>query len=120
MDIEEDTNVTMPVFKSPSDDLLELVKKKTEIESKLINMERQIFNLEENYLAETSNCGNLVKGWDSYLSNKMPITTKRTKVRDIDRIFSLSSTTSFKNNNSSDPLYLQELKDKGAMLTNSL
>jgi len=50
----------------------------------------------------------------------MPITTKRTKVRDIDRIFSLSSTTSFKNNNSSDPLYLQELKDKGAMLTNSL
>jgi len=117
--MEEDTNVTMPVFKSPSDELLELVKKKTEIESKLINMERQIFNLEENYLAETSNCGNLVKGWDSYLSNRTPtITTKRTKVRDIDRIFSLSSTTSFKNNNSSDPLYLQELKDKGAMSTN--
>lgn len=45
----------------------------SQIERELYALEKQIYNLETNYLQDTFYIGNLVKGWSGYSSNRYTI-----------------------------------------------
>eukprot|EP01102_Stenamoeba_stenopodia_P022949 TRINITY_DN9754_c0_g1_i1.p1 TRINITY_DN9754_c0_g1~~TRINITY_DN9754_c0_g1_i1.p1 ORF type:complete len:217 (+),score=54.18 TRINITY_DN9754_c0_g1_i1:81-653(+) len=74
-----------------------LIEKKHSLERTLQNLERQIYALETSYLEDTLAVGNILKGWDGYLSNRSSNFTRK-KFKESDRLFSLSSVTSLKNN----------------------
>ncbi|GAB5358287.1 hypothetical protein AAMO2058_000445100 [Amorphochlora amoebiformis] len=72
-----------------------LMARKAQIEDDLKSTERQIFDLEESYIIDTSHYGNVIKGWEGYQSAKPKQThnVRKPKIIDKDRIFSESSTT---------------------------
>jgi Histone acetyltransferase subunit NuA4. len=89
----------------------EIIDKKAALEAELRTLEKQIYDLETNYIEETQNTGfsiikwivtfsgNIIKGWEGFLSNKNTKSTlltgfKKIKCNPNDRIFSLSSCTS--------------------------
>ena len=77
--------------------LAQLAQKKQQIEEQLMTVENQIYNLETAYLEETSGTGNVVKGWEAYLSGRRQNYAQTNKYRTIkpsERIFSKSSVTS--------------------------
>jgi len=86
---------------SVSKEIEALLESKADIESKLASLERQIYALEGNYLEDTHHLGNIIRGWDGYLSSRSGA-LKKMKFKDSDRWFSMSSVTSLKNLDSSD------------------
>eukprot|EP00003_Mantamonas_plastica_P000368 TRINITY_DN10316_c0_g1_i2.p1 TRINITY_DN10316_c0_g1~~TRINITY_DN10316_c0_g1_i2.p1 ORF type:complete len:152 (-),score=56.31 TRINITY_DN10316_c0_g1_i2:68-523(-) len=77
------------------------------VESNLVNLERQLYALEDNYLVSTKATGNVITGWDA-LVNKNVVTGSLKKnpnqpttvsIRNEDRIFSNSSTTTIQSLN---------------------
>eukprot|EP01099_Mayorella_cantabrigiensis_P002752 TRINITY_DN2217_c0_g1_i1.p1 TRINITY_DN2217_c0_g1~~TRINITY_DN2217_c0_g1_i1.p1 ORF type:complete len:114 (-),score=37.17 TRINITY_DN2217_c0_g1_i1:110-415(-) len=97
MDSDESDDEVLDV--PMSDELKTLYEKKSQIEENLKNLEKQIYALETNYLEDTQHVGNLLRGWDGYLSSRGSgaLTQKRKQFKDSDRLFSLSSATSSKN-----------------------
>jgi len=116
MEKEEDEDEEVA---NPSEELSKLYDKKNSIEHSLATLERQIYALETSYLEDTLNVGNLLKGWDGYLTGRNAVNVHKRKFKDEDRLFSLSSATAIKNNSEemekpikSEKAYKSTKKDK--------
>jgi len=73
--------------------LATLLAKKKQIDKTLFNIENNIYQLEGQYLDDTAQFGNIIKGFEGYVSRQ---DRKRSRITSEDRIFSGSS-VSFKN-----------------------
>eukprot|EP01118_Nematostelium_gracile_P019874 TRINITY_DN9405_c0_g1_i1.p1 TRINITY_DN9405_c0_g1~~TRINITY_DN9405_c0_g1_i1.p1 ORF type:complete len:161 (-),score=41.10 TRINITY_DN9405_c0_g1_i1:34-516(-) len=80
-----------------SQELEALRVKKEQLESKLEGLEKQIYALEGSYLMDTRNVGNILTGWESYLTSRNGVLKRPMKFKESDRLFSSSSVTSIRN-----------------------
>jgi hypothetical protein len=84
---------------SSSFDIDQLRARKEQLEEDLRAIEKQIYDLEEHYIDETYSYGNVIRGWDNFLTARVPRasvaireSTQQSKSRrQPDRIFSQSS-----------------------------
>ncbi|XP_059632356.1 chromatin modification-related protein eaf6-like [Cornus florida] len=76
--------------------LSSLISKREKLQEELRNVEKQVYELETSYLQESSQFGNVLKGFEGFLSSaKNTANLKRSrKFQPEDRLFSLSSVTS--------------------------
>ncbi|KAJ3020702.1 Chromatin modification- protein meaf6 [Thoreauomyces humboldtii] len=91
------TNVTPQMLQEAERELQELLSRKKAVDKSLIELERKIYLIEGSYLEDT-NHGNIIRGFDGYLTNSSsahhaPSTKKKHKLTEEDRLFSRSSVT---------------------------
>lgn len=79
-----------------SGELKRLSEKKSNVEQKLANLEKQIYALEGSYLQDTLQIGNILSGWEGYAPQRGAGRRPNRQFRETDRLFSLSSATSLK------------------------
>ncbi|KAL3531237.1 hypothetical protein ACH5RR_010559 [Cinchona calisaya] len=81
---------------TPSAVLAALLCKRAKLHEDLLNIEKQVYDMETSYLQDPSQCGNVLKGFEGFLSSSKNTTLlKRSrKFQPEDRLFSLSSITS--------------------------
>ncbi|CAH9077420.1 unnamed protein product [Cuscuta epithymum] len=72
------------------------LSKQSKLHDDLKNIEKQVYDMETSYLQDPSQCGNVLKGFEGFLSSSKSTTLlKRSrKFQPEDRLFSLSSVTS--------------------------
>jgi len=77
-------------------DVAKIQEKKAALEEELRRTEKQIYDLEGEYLEETLKDGNILRGWDGYLGKQASSGAIRriNRFREADRMFSASSVTS--------------------------
>ncbi|KAF5738933.1 chromatin modification-related protein MEAF6-like [Tripterygium wilfordii] len=76
--------------------LSSLLSRRTKLQEELKSIEKQVYDMETSYLQDPSQCGNVLKGFEGFLSSsKNTALLKRSrKFQPEDRLFSLSSVTS--------------------------
>ncbi|XVF80980.1 hypothetical protein PTKIN_Ptkin15bG0119700 [Pterospermum kingtungense] len=81
---------------TPSAMMASMLSRRTKLQEELRNIERQVYDMETSYLQDPSQCGNVLKGFEGFLSSsKNTALLKRSrKFQPEDRLFSLSSVTS--------------------------
>ncbi|OMO95464.1 Histone H4 acetyltransferase, NuA4 complex, Eaf6 [Corchorus olitorius] len=81
---------------NPAAMLASLMTKREKLQDELRNIEKQVYELETNYLQDSSQFGHVLKGFEGFLSSsKNTANLKRSrKFQPEDRLFSLSSVTS--------------------------
>ncbi|WCJ38356.1 Chromatin modification-related protein MEAF6 [Euphorbia peplus] len=81
---------------NPSAMLASLLAKRAKLHDELRSIEKQVYDMETHYLQDPSQCGNVLKGFEGFLSStKNTAFLKRSrKFHPEDRLFSLSSVTS--------------------------
>ncbi|TPX33305.1 hypothetical protein SmJEL517_g03739 [Synchytrium microbalum] len=82
---------TMDQLTEAEKTLQDLVTKKKIIDKQLATVEASIYALEESYLTDTQQYGNVVRGFDGYLQGRTD--KKKYKINEADRLFSQSSVT---------------------------
>src|SRR4051812_40340969 len=91
----EDHQLTYKRYEQLRQELDDLNHKKSDLDVQLARLEREIYNFEGDYLANTiHHGGNLIRGFDNYLKNASNLDKKRKlPVLASDRLFSMSSST---------------------------
>ncbi|XP_019059482.1 PREDICTED: chromatin modification-related protein MEAF6-like [Tarenaya hassleriana] len=81
---------------NPSAMMASLLSRRAKLQDELRGIERQVYDMETSYLQDPSQCGNVLKGYEGFLSSsKNTALLKRSrKFQPEDRLFSLSSVTS--------------------------
>uniref|UniRef100_A0A2P2Q321 Chromatin modification-related protein MEAF6-like n=1 Tax=Rhizophora mucronata TaxID=61149 RepID=A0A2P2Q321_RHIMU len=81
---------------NPSAMLASLLSKRSKLHEELRSIEKQVYDMETNYLQDSSQCGNVLKGFEGFLSSskKTALLKRSRKFQPEDRLFSLSSVTS--------------------------
>ncbi|XP_016749968.2 chromatin modification-related protein MEAF6 isoform X3 [Gossypium hirsutum] len=90
---------------TPSAMLATLLSRRAKLQEELGNIERQVYDMETSYLQDPGQCGNVLKGFEGFLSSsnkntalhllKLICSSKRSrKFQPEDRLFSLSSVAS--------------------------
>ncbi|XP_051118805.1 uncharacterized protein LOC127243016 [Andrographis paniculata] len=81
---------------SPTAMLGALLCKRSRLHDELRSIEKQVYDMETSYLQDPSQCGNVLKGFEGFLSSSKSTTLlKRSRKFQLeDRLFSLSSVTS--------------------------
>ncbi|CAN6479443.1 unnamed protein product [Victoria cruziana] len=90
-----DADVQRPAS-NPTAMLAALVSKREKLQEELRKLEDQLYELEGNYLHDSAQCGNVLKGFEGFLSSSKSTTNLKRprKLQAEDRLFSLSSVTS--------------------------
>ncbi|KAK3285654.1 hypothetical protein CYMTET_6743 [Cymbomonas tetramitiformis] len=75
--------------------LQQLAQKKERLEDELRHVEKQVYDLETSYLNDSSQHGNVLKGFEGFLAPSKTNTMKKSRnFKTEDRLFSLSSLSS--------------------------
>lgn len=84
------------VTSNPQAALAALVAKRERLQEELRTVEKQVYDLETSYLHDSSQCGNVLRGFEGFLSSTRNTANLRRsrKFQPEDRLFSLSSVTS--------------------------
>jgi len=84
------------ITSSPQVALAALVTKREKLQEELRLVEKQVYDLETSYLHDSSQCGNVLRGFEGFLSSTRNTANLRRsrKFQPEDRLFSLSSVTS--------------------------
>ncbi|KAF9084108.1 Chromatin modification- protein meaf6 [Mortierella sp. AD031] len=83
--------VTHQLYLDAKNELNELMTRKKLVDRNLAGLENSIYAFEGSYLEDTQHGGNIIRGFDGYINNK--VDKSRTKYSESDRLFSMSSTT---------------------------
>ncbi|ORX61545.1 NuA4-domain-containing protein [Hesseltinella vesiculosa] len=88
----EPPQVTRQKYEEAKAELQGLLNRKRQVDASLvINLEHSIYLFEGSYLEDTQSNGNIIRGFDGYLSNRPD--KRKQKFNELDRLFSLSSST---------------------------
>ncbi|KAK6937783.1 Chromatin modification-related protein Eaf6 [Dillenia turbinata] len=81
---------------NPAAAIASLLSRRAKLHEELRSIEKQVYDMETSYLQDPSQCGNVLKGFEGFLSSSKSTTLlKRSrKFQPEDRLFSLSSITS--------------------------
>ncbi|KAI9302604.1 histone acetyltransferase subunit NuA4-domain-containing protein [Cunninghamella echinulata] len=87
----EPPQVTRQKYEETKLELQALLARKKQVDTNLINLEHSIYLFEGSYLEDTQQNGNIIRGFDGYLSSRPD--RRKQKFTELDRLFSLSSST---------------------------
>ncbi|KAL0079653.1 histone acetyltransferase subunit NuA4-domain-containing protein [Phycomyces blakesleeanus] len=87
----DSSQMTRQKYEDAKMELQDLLGRKKQVDANLVNLETHIYLFEGSYLEDTQNTGNIIRGFDGYLSNR--VDKKKQKHTELDRLFSLSSST---------------------------
>ncbi|KAI9356303.1 histone acetyltransferase subunit NuA4-domain-containing protein [Zopfochytrium polystomum] len=82
---------TAKLLSKAEKDLMELMNRKKQADKALASIEAHLYTYEGSYLEDTQQLGNVVKGFEGFISNRAD--KRKLKFSENDRIFSQSSTT---------------------------
>ncbi|KAL0098143.1 histone acetyltransferase subunit NuA4-domain-containing protein [Phycomyces blakesleeanus] len=87
----EESAITKQKYEEAKLELQSLLARKKQVDTNLINLEDSIYRFEGSYLEDTQHNGNIIRGFEGYLSSRPD--KRKPKFTELDRLFSLSSST---------------------------